>query len=521
MFSHRGLSPDQIMEDLFRQVSDHAPIEHLRSGVQPNAQTIAVLEDIKDELEELHDRALATYRGRDASRRIKNALYLCHAALAPIRRLPRELLIVIFEMALPQRWEFAAASLVPEFVNVCHVWREVAIGYPHLWTAFTVHQGTHEDALANRLGWTAGQPLSVCILDWYFYNDKSGRIHPDKNPGSWSEETLRLIFAESYRWRKLDIDLQCIMNALDPYWPETFPMLTDLNLQVNNNLAEAVEFFGEIAPNVTKLESCCEELNPNNPIKIPAAWKLTYLELHPVASAEQYLADLMQTIAQCADTLEYLEVYTHDVGDVVGTYHTITFPKLRKLKLWLDACHLCRYVVAPQIESIILKRDNYGMSGVNKPELTSLHELLRRSAGSDGACSLKHLDLLNLYPVKPQVVLDCLNLVPQLTSLSIRDTSGYCETEYQKEGHKLIISPEFLQAMTRSWDTSDSRNRLLPKLSTLRLIYGYKTEEMQLPALGMLMSRKTIFDSNNTVPLVDCKVTYERDEWYGTRGHSM
>ena len=511
MFSHRGLSPDQIMEDLLRQVSIHAPIEHLRSGVLPNAQTIAVLEEIKDELEELYNRALATYRGHDARRRIKNALSLCNAALAPIRRLPRELLIMIFEMALPQRWHFAAASLVPEFVNVCHVWREVAIGYPHLWTAFTVHQGTHEGAMANRLGWTAGQPLSVCILDWNFYIFKSGRIHPDSNPGYWSEETLRLVFAESHRWRKLDIDLQRMRNALDPFWPETFPMLTDLNIQVYNNLAEAVEFFGEIAPNVTKLESCCVKLNPDNPIKIPAAWKLKYLELHPGASAEQYLADLMQTIAQCADTLEYLEVYTHDVGEVVGTYHTITFPKLRKLKLWLDACHLCRYVVAPQIESIILKRDNPGMSGVNEPELTSLHELLRRSAGSDGACSLKHLELLKLYPVKPQMVLDCLNLVPQLTNLKISDASEYCEAEYQKEGHKLIISPELLQEMTRSWDANDSRNRLLPKLSTLRLRYGYTTEDMQLPALGMLMTRRTIFDSKNTVPLVDCEAAHERD----------
>ncbi|KAL1687306.1 hypothetical protein GGG16DRAFT_62492 [Schizophyllum commune] len=511
MFSHRGLSPDQIMEDLLRQVSIHAPIEHLRSGVLPNAQTIAVLEEIKDDLEELYDRALATYRGHYARRRIKNALSLCNAALAPIRRLPRELLIMIFEMALPQRWHFAAASLVPEFVNVCHVWREVAIGYPHLWTAFTVHQGTHEGAMANRLAWTAGQPLSVCILDWNFYIFKSGRIHPDSNPGNWSEETLRLVFAESHRWRKLDIDLQRMRNALDPFWPETFPALTDLNIQVYNNLAEAVEFFGEIAPNVTKLESCCVKLNPDNPIKIPAAWKLKYLELHPAASSEQYLADLMQTIAQCADTLEYLEVYTHDVGDVVGTYHTITFPKLRKLKLWLDACHLCRYVVAPQIESIILKRDNPGMSGVNEPELTSLHELLRRSSGSDGACSLKHLELLKLYPVKPQTVLDCLNLVPQLTSLKVSDASEYCEAEYQKEGHKLIISPELLQEMTRSWDTSDSRNRLLPKLSTLRLLYGYETEKMQLPALGMLMTRRTIFDSNNTVPLVDCEVAPERD----------
>ena len=323
--------------------------------------------------------------------------------------------------------------------------------------------------------------------------------------------TVRTELPESHRWRKLDIDLQRMRNALDPFWPETFPMLTDLNIQVYNNLAEAVEFFGEIAPNVTKLESCCVKLNPDNPIKIPAAWKLKYLELHPAASSEQYLADLMQTIAQCADTLEYLEVYTHDVGEVVGTYHTITFPKLRKLKLWLDACHLCRYVVAPQIESVVLKRDNPGMSGVDEPELNSLHELLRRSAGSDGACSLKRLELLQLYPVKPQMVLDCLNLVPQLTSLKISDASEYREADYQKEGHKLIISPELLQEMARSWDANDSRNRLLPKLSTLRLLYGYETEKMQLPALGMLMTRRTIFDSNNTVPFIDCKVAPERD----------
>ena len=119
-----------------------------------------------------------------------------------------------------------------------------------------------------------------------------------------------------------------ILRAIGPYWPTEFPQLKELDLAVVDNLADIVEDFIGIAPNVVKLELFCH-YHPRSFEVIPA-WDLTHLELSLLENG-QCLEEIIGVIAVYAPTLQSLEVYVLDVGEIDEEYDTIMFPHLRTL----------------------------------------------------------------------------------------------------------------------------------------------------------------------------------------------
>ncbi|KAL1730246.1 hypothetical protein EV714DRAFT_272824 [Schizophyllum commune] len=500
-------SPKDI-DALLDEASVYARVAHLRSGVIPSPQATARLHSVAAELQWILCRRKHLVNDSRPTRRIEHALHMCRAAVAPVRRLPCELLIMIFELALPENWEETYVTTIPNFASVCHYWREAAIGYGRFWSNITVHQTCPEEAVAKRIDWSANEPLSVSL------RHEGGC--PQGKDVEWNASALHALFSQSHRMRRFSVHAaiyyEDILCAIGPYWPTEFPQLKELDLAVVDNLADIVEDFIGIAPNVVKLELFCHYV-PRSFEVIPA-WDLTHLELSLLENG-QCLEEIIGVIAVYAPTLESLDVYVLDVGDIDEEYETIMFPHLRSLKLLYDACYLCRHVVAPQITSIRLDRPNPGMSGEDESELAALLTLLRRSGGPTGVCPLESLELLGMTPAEPQLVLDCFRLTPKLIHLTIRDGDECLKLLKDGDLERLIISPELLLAMTRSTVADDvPQNRLLPKLSTLGLHLEYKDEATQMLLGDMIASRQTISESDYMLPLASYRNFPDYDtEW--------
>ena len=106
-------SPKDI-DALLDEASVYARVAHLRSSVIPSPQATARLLSVAAELEWILCRRKHLANDSRPTRRIEHALCMCRAAVAPVRRLPCELLIMIFELALPENWEEAYVMALPD-----------------------------------------------------------------------------------------------------------------------------------------------------------------------------------------------------------------------------------------------------------------------------------------------------------------------------------------------------------------------------------------------------------------------
>ncbi|KAL1730247.1 hypothetical protein EV714DRAFT_284277 [Schizophyllum commune] len=483
-------SPKDIdIDALLNEASVYARVEHLRAGVNPSAHATARLLSIANKLQcILYQRQLLFHRAPhvtidgtptwriERTMRIEHALRMCRAVVAPVRRLPRELLIMIFELALPWKWEEAYATQILHFASVCHYWREVVTGYGRFWSTIRMHQTTHAGAVENRIRWSSNSSLEVSLI----------HLDPHSRDGAqWNAAALHVLFSQSHRMRRLSLALDTfypdVIQAIGHFWPRAMPQLEELELKVFDNLAEAVRDFANLAPNLVVLQLVCEKVPA--PIEFPPTWKLTSLKLHMVEQG-QYLHEVIANIAACAPTLESLDVYVLDVGEIDAQFATIVFPNLQTLTLRFDACYLCRYAVAPRIVNLKLEREDPGMSGQDESEI--------RSVDSTGFCPVESLELIGMTPAHPQL----------LEHLAIQDSDLCLDLIGEGDEEKLIISPELLRAMTRSSGSDDApQNKMLPKLSTLGVLLQYEDEEVEKLLDDMIASRVAVSNSDDLRPL--------------------
>ncbi|KAH6895027.1 hypothetical protein BKA70DRAFT_1319304 [Coprinopsis sp. MPI-PUGE-AT-0042] len=63
------------------------------------------------------------------------------ALLSPIRRIPADILITIFQLCMEsyKKCKMAASESPLLFTRVCHQWRELVIGTPSLWSGISIH----------------------------------------------------------------------------------------------------------------------------------------------------------------------------------------------------------------------------------------------------------------------------------------------------------------------------------------------------------------------------------------------
>ncbi|KAJ7736848.1 hypothetical protein B0H16DRAFT_1695238 [Mycena metata] len=191
---------------------------------------------------------------------------LCRYTLAPIRRVPSEILVEIFTLFLPEVWdtfilEAAPAGEVPEDIlgraanvdllrisQVCPRWYCLVMGTPSLWSAMDlVFYGDLHDrmigVLSSSLERGGNTPLDVRLR-----SDGFDRRH---------EPALDVLVRCSPRWREISVDFQSLPLSPLSAVQGNLPLLENLRIRntTRDNSAEssqAVSAF-EVAPRLKHL----------------------------------------------------------------------------------------------------------------------------------------------------------------------------------------------------------------------------------------------------------------------------
>ncbi|KIY64769.1 hypothetical protein CYLTODRAFT_424917 [Cylindrobasidium torrendii FP15055 ss-10] len=148
--------------------------------------------------------------------------------LAPIQRLPPEVLSEIFWQCIPReedddacdprgvRWAIACS---------CSVWRQLALGQPRLWT--TVIVSPTDDTLKHN------------ILQQHLLSSKKLKLKVALRGGEarFADVQLRILFETSRRWRLLDIrQPHDGVDYVFQYWsPSIFPVLEEVMMEAGTH----------------------------------------------------------------------------------------------------------------------------------------------------------------------------------------------------------------------------------------------------------------------------------------------
>ncbi|KAL1683574.1 hypothetical protein EV122DRAFT_273226 [Schizophyllum commune] len=485
------LPPD--VEELLQEASKHANEEITRSGMIPNPRETTHILSIADALgKAANDLKVSMVDSLDSPDdpttilrvifRIERALDVCKAVLAPVRRLPRELLVTIFTLALPEWWYSRNIEDQLNFSQVCYYWRVVALGYSEFWTHLAMTTWARTAPVASRLERAGEEPLHVSLFGPSKFSRDEGKPKRDPNP-----EAIELVFSQHRRFFKLALyDFDKMEDLVAPHWPQEFPALKIVELDVGREHRKSLEYFENVAPNVISFELRMERTF--RPVVLPRNWNLVSLELHHIDD-ETSLDVLLDAIAACAPTLVRLVVSAMELGDVDDDERAIVeFPVLHDVTLENAAYYMLQYTTAPLIGALKLEGGMHTMDGSDYIDI--LLAFLQRSVIPHPRLKVTRLSTLELegMPAAPvENLVACLQLTPALARLAVDEADW-------RDDDERSVTPELLAALTRSpWPHLASLSHLLlPALTHLKIKCRREADEELAAAMrAMVLSRMT------------------------------
>ncbi|KAL1703641.1 hypothetical protein EV121DRAFT_207467 [Schizophyllum commune] len=316
------------------------------------------------------------------------------SVLAPIRRLPKELLIEIFFLVvyeLPLSTLHAAALIA----RVCTTWREVAHGLKKFWTKVVVKSVRDFDGYCELfLPLTEGRLSDLRCDDRKVLSSLWDHIEPYAS--RWRSISLegRLGVLPDLRVIYLDNLERLVVDVYDA------PISTELS---------ALDFV--VAPHLRHIALTLDTLLSERQLHVPIAQTLTSLEIYVMSPFPvTYTLPLLRA---CADTLQTLALKVrYPLDGPEGSYptnasETFDMKALTRIRLVDPACALLNHINAPIIEALILS---------NAPAYTS--QSLRRFL-TQGRASHSLL-VLRVYKVEEQEIsawVSCLELMDNLLQL--------------------------------------------------------------------------------------------------------
>ncbi|KAJ7056928.1 hypothetical protein C8F01DRAFT_1372254 [Mycena amicta] len=346
--------------------------------------------------------------------------------LAPVRRIPNEILCEIFLWAAKHHGDLAPWRLG----HISSHWRAVALSFPPLWSSFAVHDrcadrpNVRKARLAAQLTRSANAPLSIRL--WWTEQ---------------SEETeaslIRTLVSQSPRWRKLMVcpsgDADAFFSLLQPVkW--RLGKLEKLHCQLYSRLRKSVDIFLHL-PNLQHLNFMVQHNN------LRLSWdQVVYCYM------EGLLCEHLENLGE-AHNLVDLHLNVDHEGLIHGSM--VTLPNLRRL--YIIRTEGLSHFTAPKLEGL----------NASTQELDFIPPFLQRSN-----CQLSVLVLFEEDETEitmPELI-SVLRCVPSLSTLLIlgraRLPGGFRFPGDCPHIHDLHV---LFTAMTLSGSLSD----LLPRLSTL------------------------------------------------------
>ncbi|KAL1674241.1 hypothetical protein EV122DRAFT_221006, partial [Schizophyllum commune] len=422
--------------------SGYVPSQQDIRAIRHAANDLPLLEDmINQEMRKLSNLKLAIWK--------QKALH--NALAAPWRRLPPEILSMIFVMALPNSWSrLPACKRTFNCMAVCVMWRNVALQTPQLWTSlrfdrFTNTLKSHVRSLATELRKSGQLPLDLSI-DLVF----------TPSMDAWSDEAWALLCAESHRWRRSSLE-KLPAVAYERLSGRVFPALQALSIG-HREASLADLFLGVFNRQSCQLTSLSITYATHiHRLNLPASWPLTELELDLMSDDLAEWTAVRGILVAYSATLRVCTI-SSDLPDFKLTFGDapIKLPCLEELTLVYEAIQLGQVLECANLQSPVFAASGFSADDAVR-DLKSFLDM------SSGCKRLRSLTLRQLIRAPLDSLVDCLDRLPSLTDLELKNFED-CLV------HEQLLSLDLLCQLARD-DTRPGSLTRLPNLERLSLIF--------------------------------------------------
>ena len=340
--------------------------------------------------------------------RLNNSLVLYQALVAPIRRLPTEIISEIFR-SVPRslREPFRKSNSPILLTQICSRWRAIAISTPQLWDiiAFTAFRAVPD-----------GKSFPIAM--WETWLSRSGtcpltikvRFEPTQTQSSIDSHRpiIDMLTSCSRRWHSFDIVAPFSLDHFAAV-KGSLPILTSLT--IDSTYQTQLDAF-QGAPNLRKLHIM-------SPSVVPTQCRVSRVRLRllraPATSINECLATLIHfpNLSWC--NLHHDGTRTMEIN-IPAT--PIKRDKLQVLRIHTNNNDLCSYIfqsfTCPALYSLHIQSTESHVA-LDMSQKNHLPSFLTRSS-----CVLRSLSLHHVSLNHPGLV-ECLEELPALTKLHLRE----------------------------------------------------------------------------------------------------
>ncbi|KAK7471282.1 hypothetical protein VKT23_002690 [Stygiomarasmius scandens] len=275
----------------------------VRSGEVPSAEQCSLISEFlagaEQDLQEYNAEALRLQAFIDAvtakANQLERLMQMKQSLLAPVRKLPDELLALIFERCSFDLFE----EKEPAVVYVCSRWRNIALSTPALWSHLVLkpHAGRKyygpraQRALDLHLERSKFCPLTIEVSlrsqDIFHYSGPHSKLY------SGPFQLLNVLARYSHRWKRFELVLDPdLKNEQRKLLTDYFSAIHDLSLlksfAYKSALLPDVRTISTIFKLAVNLESLCLPCLPPDAETFFPGTNITCLELSVCYSAEVF-----------------------------------------------------------------------------------------------------------------------------------------------------------------------------------------------------------------------------------------
>ncbi|KAK0452451.1 hypothetical protein EV421DRAFT_902941 [Armillaria borealis] len=301
---------------------------------------------------------------RDHRHEIRKSHKSWTSTLAPIHRLPYDVLLAVFQQVRRRDWDyygnvFSVAEGPWILSHVCGLWRDTVLSSPSLWSCLTINfvfaDSKSAPVLLETIFRRSGSlPLNIAV---FAFRDS----HP-----SVSIQAFAAILRHCRRWRHVVLRLEpCFLKEMNIV-KRDLPALESLLLY----------------PMVVSPRNILPESERNIFSSAPRLRKVALYKMHGLGDFA--LPSHVTHLAGCPTDLYHLETYqfleechldSSMISQVVSLPTPISLPKVRRL--YVDSTCLLRHLHLPSLQHLTLAA--HVMSVLSDQDAINLNDLLRRS----------------------------------------------------------------------------------------------------------------------------------------------
>ncbi|TRM55305.1 hypothetical protein BD626DRAFT_528916 [Schizophyllum amplum] len=327
---------------LLERASSLTSVARLRSGPFPAAQDDSPFQACARDL----SREIERIDAEDQRARILRQLQIIRSTIAPVRRLPNELLSEVFAIAVYGHHTYERAFVARILAAVCAIWRATACDTANFWTCIDLSLATRKNVRAlldMHVDLANGLLLRVC---------QRPRVNVD-------EQMRRLLDLPSkYTVRLEQISFRGNEVAFPVRETPDLSSLVHVDLRVfGQNVSRALAFLCRARA------LCSLSLHLEYPcrfqsyLSIPTLPNLTELKLIKDGEPNDWVIIneiiVSPVLKGCAASLQRLIFSNHE--EIGWQGERIILPALRCVDLQYGAHHLLSHVHAPALETVILR----------------------------------------------------------------------------------------------------------------------------------------------------------------------